>query len=189
MQSDTRASQRGHTPHEGHEHTHDEHCGHAAVPHEGHVDYLHDGHRHTPHRGHWDECPGLAATGVRSTWQGTAVNAVLEASTDFLSAQEVHAELRQRQHAVGLATVYRHLQALADAGEVDVLRTATGEATYRHCTPARHHHHLVCRVCRRTVEVEGPEVEAWAARVAAASGFRDVEHVVEILGTCPNCAK
>jgi len=39
-------------------------------------------------------------------------------------------------------------------------------------------------VCGRSVEVEGPEVEAWAERVAAAADFMDIEHTVEIFGTC-----
>ena len=62
---------------------------------------------------------------------------------------------------VGLATVYRNLQAMAADGEIDMLRTDDGEAVYRACSTG-HHHHLVCRDCGRTVEVEGPTVEAWA---------------------------
>ena len=88
---------------------------------------------------------------------------------------------------VGLATVYRTLQALADDGEVDVLRTDDGEAVYRRCCTG-HHHHLVCRACGRTVEVEGPTVERWADTVAAEHGFTDVRHTLEIVGTCADCA-
>ncbi|MBY8851156.1 TIGR03943 family protein, partial [Saccharothrix sp. MB29] len=91
--------------------------------------------------------------------------------------------VRKRGEGIGLTTVYRTLQSLADAGEVDVLRTDTGEAIYRRCS-AHHHHHLVCRGCGRTVEVEGPAVEKWADRVAAENGFVEVSHTVEIFGTC-----
>jgi len=84
--------------------------------------------------------------------------------------------------------VYRHLQSLADAGEVDVLRTDSGESVYRRCASDEHHHHLVCRACGRTVEVAGPEVEAWADRVGQEHGFADVTHTVEILGLCGQCA-
>jgi Fur family ferric uptake transcriptional regulator len=55
---------------------------------------------------------------------------------------------------------------------------------YRRCTSGAHHHHLVCRECGRTVEVEGPAVERWADAVAAQHGFRDVSHTLEIFGTC-----
>ena len=96
---------------------------------------------------------------------------------------------RPRAHKVGLATVYRALQTLADQGEVDVLRTDDGESVYRRCSTGAHHHHLVCRSCGRTVEVEGPTVERWADAVSAEHGFRDVTHTLEIFGTCSDCAR
>ena len=124
--------------------------------------------------------------GTRPTRQRRAVAAVLRSFDDFRSAQEIHELLRRGGENVGLATVYRTLQALADCGEVDTLRTEDGEAVYRRCS-ATHHHHLVCRTCGRTVEVEGPAVEAWADKVAAEHGFSDVSHTLEIFGTCPDC--
>ena len=90
---------------------------------------------------------------------------------------------------MGLMTVYRMLQSLADAGEVDAIRTDDGETVYRRCESGRHHHHLVCRSCGRTVEVQGPTVEKWADRVAAEAGFVDVTHTLEVFGTCADCAK
>jgi len=119
----------------------------------------------------------------RSTRQRNAVISLLEDVNEFRSAQELHALLRERGDGVGLTTVYRTLQALADAGEVDVMRPPGGEHLYRRCSQG-HHHHLVCRVCGRTVEVEGPAVEQWAERVAAEHGYTDVSHTVEIFGTC-----
>ncbi len=123
----------------------------------------------------------------RQTRQRTAVLAVLGEQDVFRTAQDLHALLRERGDAVGLATVYRALQALADDGLVDVLRTDVGEAAYRRCSPV-HHHHLVCRSCGTTVEVADPPVERWAERVAAEHGFADVEHQVEVFGTCRACA-
>jgi Fur family ferric uptake transcriptional regulator len=125
---------------------------------------------------------------VRATRQGAAVQAVLAGSTSFRSAQDLHAELRQRGMGVGLTTVYRHLQMLSDAGAVDVLHTPEGETVYRLCGTGEHHHHLVCRGCGLTVEIEGREVEHWARRVADAQGFVDVDHTVEVFGTCGDCA-
>jgi len=125
----------------------------------------------------------------RATRQRAAVAAVLADTEDFRSAQELHAILRDRGERVGLTTVYRTLQALADAGELDLLRSAEGETVYRRCSSEAHHHHLVCRKCGRTVEVEGPDVERWAEKVGAAHGFVDVTHTVEVFGTCPDCAR
>ncbi|TNC27596.1 Fur family transcriptional regulator [Amycolatopsis alkalitolerans] len=124
--------------------------------------------------------------GRRSTKQRAAVVELLAEVDDFRSAQELHDELRKRGDGIGLTTVYRTLQSLSEAGEVDVLRTETGEALYRRCS-AHHHHHLVCRHCGRTVEVEGPAVERWADRIASGHGFSEISHTVEIVGTCADC--
>ena len=123
---------------------------------------------------------------LRPTRQRRAVAEAMASFDDFRSAQEIHDLLGRRGEQVGLATVYRTLQRLAEAGEVDVLRTEDGEALYRRCS-GRHHHHLVCRSCGRTVEVAGPTVENWADGVAAEHGFSDVSHTLEIFGTCPDC--
>ena len=121
------------------------------------------------------------------TRQRSAVARALGVEPGFRSAQALHDAMRHAGESVGLTTVYRHLQALAEAGEVDVLRTADGEAVYRQCAAEAHHHHLVCRSCGATVEVTGAAVERWAARVAIEHGFRDVSHTVEVFGTCGAC--
>ena len=127
------------------------------------------------------------STVVRNTKQRSAVSAVLADAEGFNSAQDLHAILRERGERVGLTTVYRTLQGLADAGEIDVMRPPGGEHLYRRCSRG-HHHHLVCRSCGSTVEVLGPAVETWADKVAAEQGYIDVSHTLEIFGTCPECA-
>jgi Fur family transcriptional regulator, ferric uptake regulator len=124
----------------------------------------------------------------RTTRQGAAVEGLLVDSEGFRSAQDLHAELRRRGDGIGLTTVYRHLQTLVERGRVDMLRTEDGEALYRRCGTQHHHHHLVCRSCGRAEEVEGQAVERWALRVADEHGFTDVDHTVEVLGTCASCA-
>ena len=130
-----------------------------------------------------------ALPGLRTTRQRTAVADVLGRVDGFRSAQELHDLLRHEGASIGLTTVYRHLQALSDAGQVDVLRTDEGESVYRRCPTESHHHHLVCRSCGRSVDIEGPEVESWAAAVAAEHGFSDVTHTVEVFGTCGACSR
>jgi Fur family ferric uptake transcriptional regulator len=125
--------------------------------------------------------------GVRSTRQRAAISELLGQVDDFRSAQQLHALLRERGDRVGLATVYRALQLMADAGELDVVRTREGESTFRRCSSG-HHHHLICRSCGKAVEVEGPGVERWAQRVAEENDFVAVTHTVEIFGTCADCA-
>ncbi len=123
---------------------------------------------------------------VRATRQRAAISALLENIADFRSAQELHDELRKRGEGIGLTTVYRTLQSMAAAGQVDTLRTDTGESVYRLCSQ-HHHHHLVCRICGSTVEVDGGAAEAWADETAATHGFTDVSHTFEIFGVCGGC--
>ena len=124
----------------------------------------------------------------RSTRQFEAVRSELMRSDDFRSAQDIHAAMKANGAAAGLATVYRALQSLVDSGFADVLRRPGGEAAYRACGSA-HHHHLMCRSCGKAVEVQGPAVERWADEVATAHGFTDVSHTVELSGTCTSCQR
>lgn len=154
------------------------------------TDHSHASRRVKPRREPEATPPSVAehvTIGARPTRQRRAVVAALATVDVFRSAQEIHALLQKRREDVGLTTVYRTLQALADAGEIDVLRTPDGESVYRQCSTG-HHHHLVCRGCGLTVEIEGPTVESWAAKTARTHGFAEIEHTLEIFGTCAACA-
>ncbi|WP_025272116.1 Fur family transcriptional regulator [Haloglycomyces albus] len=125
---------------------------------------------------------------TRSTKQRAAVMELLQEEDSFRSAQDLHAILKSRGSKIGLTTVYRTLQALADADIVDVMRLPGGDYLYRRCEATEHHHHLVCRSCGAAVEVSGPTVEKWALRVAEENGFSDVGHTVELHGLCSTCS-
>ena len=131
---------------------------------------------------------GGSAGEVRNTRQRRAVARALASLEDFISTQDLHALLRERGDSVSLATTYRILQSMSELGELDVLRSDDGEAIYRRCSAEHHHHHLVCRRCGAAVELEAPAVEEWAGRTAAAHGFTEVDHTVEITGLCAACA-
>ena len=104
----------------------------------------------------------------RPTRQRAAIADALDGSPEFRSAQDIHAAMAGSGTKVGLATVYRNLQAMAAEGELDVIRTAEGEAVYRSCATTHHHHHVVCRSCGLAVEVR---------------------HTVEIDGLCAACSR
>jgi Fur family ferric uptake transcriptional regulator len=111
---------------------------------------------------------------------------ILERVGGFASAQELHQLLRRDGDSIGLTTVYRALQSLLNDRIVDVLRRDDGESIYRLCGES-HHHHLICRSCGATKEIEGSSVEKWADAVAAEHAYREVSHVVELFGLCDNC--
>lgn len=124
----------------------------------------------------------------RTTKQRLAIRALFDDESFFLTAQQVHDQLRERGDQVGLATVYRNLQTMTEDGELDAIRAEDGEMTYRRCSSA-HHHHLVCRKCGKAVEI-GPEkiLEYWARDIAAEYGFSETGHELELFGICSKCS-
>jgi Fur family transcriptional regulator, ferric uptake regulator len=127
----------------------------------------------------------LAELGVRPTRQRLIVAAELMRERDDVTAQELHARLRRRGERLGLATVYRTLSLLADAGAVDALSHQPGELCYRWCE-AGHHHHLVCSRCHRVVELECG-LDGWLERQSAEHGFVATGHRLEVAGLCASC--
>lgn len=126
----------------------------------------------------------------RRTRQRAAVAEVVAQLSEFRTAQDIHDLLQSRGDRVGLATVYRTLQALAEAGEADIVRTPEGQFAYRSCGQARHHHHhLICRSCGRTVEVEFEGLEAVINALADQHGFTAVDHDLELFGLCEACGR
>lgn len=126
--------------------------------------------------------------GTRNTPQREALLDILRHAGAFRSAQALHDEMQASGSRVGLTTVYRNLQALVDAGTVDVVSSADGESLYRLCDSERHHHHLLCRTCGSTVELENPDVESWADAAAKKHGYSAVTHTVELYGLCRGCS-
>ncbi len=125
----------------------------------------------------------------RNTRQRAEILSLLDEASDFQSAQRVHHLLRERGAKVGLTTVYRTLQILAQAEEVDTMRLPSGEQLYRRCRRPSHHHHLVCRECGNTIEIAGPTIERWADKVAEENGYTEVSHTLDIFGVCPECTR
>ena len=106
----------------------------------------------------------------RNTRQKDAVRQALGETKGFVSAQQLHLLLQNLGSSIGLATVYRALTDLTESGDADSLQSKDGSVLYRACTPA-HHHHLICRDCGKTVEIEAHQVEKWADQVAQSHGF------------------
>lgn len=125
--------------------------------------------------------------GPRMTRQRAAVVEELRAIDKFASARTVHEGLTARGESVGLTTVYRTLQSLAEVGAVDVLHSPDGETLYRDCLSGHHHHHLVCAECGRSEEIEGGPVEKWSELVAQRFGYELIGHEAEIYGVCRAC--
>ena len=122
----------------------------------------------------------------RNTPQKAAVKHALGEATGFVSAQQLHQTLKKHGSTIGLATVYRTLADLAQSGEADSLQSKDSEVLYRACTTS-HHHHLICRECGLTLEIEAQKLEKWADEVAGEHGFTNPSHNIDIFGICSKC--
>ena len=127
----------------------------------------------------------LLAVGLRPTRQRRTVVEALREREDAVTAQDLHATLRTAGEAIGLATVYRTLTALAEAGFLDTFERE-GEQAFRLCGSG-HHHHLVCEACSRVEEIDAAEVESWVEAVARRRGFTVTAHRADIFGRCGRC--
>lgn len=115
----------------------------------------------------------------------SAVIAALEDVDSFVSTRQLYARLRRSGELIGLTTVYRTLQQLAEDGAVDVIRMAErGSKYHRRRSGDRH---LACRSCWCAIEVDSAVVEVWARKVAEDNSFVDVGAMVEISGICAKC--
>ncbi len=97
--------------------------------------------------------------------------------------------IAERSSAAGIdpSTVYRTLQVLESLGFVEHVHLGHGAGSY-HVAPVRPHHHLVCEVCGRTVDVPLSELRRAVEKVTEPHGFvPDLAHFA-IVGRCAGCA-
>ncbi|WP_300765899.1 Fur family transcriptional regulator [uncultured Bifidobacterium sp.] len=123
---------------------------------------------------------------ARRTWQRRAVLEQLRGCDDFVSAQGLHRLLEASGTSIGLSTVYRQLNSLAEAGLADTIRLNERQM-FRVCEDgSKHHHHLVCERCGKTFEIEPPDQD-WFASVARRHDFIVTSHTMEVFGLCSEC--
>jgi Fur family ferric uptake transcriptional regulator len=129
----------------------------------------------------------LASAGLQPSRNRVTVLEELARESNDATAQELHQRLVARGRPIGLATVYRALGAMSEAGVVDALPHGTGTC-YRLCGKG-HHHHLVCDSCHRVVELPGCPAAAWIDRAADEAGFVATDHRLEVRGLCARCRR
>jgi Fe2+ or Zn2+ uptake regulation protein len=113
------------------------------------------------------------------------IKAMLE-ETGYLSPAEVYAQARIFHPGIGLVTVYRTLDLLAQIGLVRRIHTDGGCHRFASASHG-HHHHLVCRHCGETVEFEGCDLSPFLARLSHETGYLIEDHLLELLGACAAC--
>ncbi|MAP62743.1 MAG: transcriptional repressor [Microbacterium sp.] len=122
----------------------------------------------------------------RESTKRDTVRRALARTDGFVSAQQLHLQINADGDSIGLATVYRHLGALAEHGDADTISGASGQL-FRTCRrPGAHHHHLICESCGAAADIAPPD-EEWIRTAALEHGFTVSHHLIEVFGRCRRC--
>jgi Fur family ferric uptake transcriptional regulator len=131
----------------------------------------------------------LREAGFKPGGARTAVIDVLEAQSCCLTPARIHDLVRADRPGIGIASVYRALEALTELGLVHRLELGAGVAHYEPAQPSGdHHHHLVCGDCGRVEAFSDGRLEHAIAGVSQAASFEIAEHDVVLRGRCDDCA-
>ncbi|MGG6241635.1 Fur family transcriptional regulator [Nodosilinea sp. AN01ver1] len=122
---------------------------------------------------------------VRRTRSQEKVLTVLKGLGKPISAQDLYVEMRQEGNTMGLATVYRALDALKLEGAVQMRTLPSGEALYS--LPQEDRHHLTCLQCGITIAIDECPVHNLEKDLHQAHQFKIFYHTLEFFGLCPRC--
>ena len=129
--------------------------------------------------------PQLRAQGLRMTSQRMAILHVLRHSGGHLSPMQVYEKSRKDLPGITEPTVYRTLEQLSEKGFVLAAHIGNGKIVYE--LAEDNHHHLICRNCGRTIEVEHAPLGRLYRQLESSTGFKlDSSHVT-LFGLCPDC--
>lgn len=127
----------------------------------------------------------LSASGYQFTRQRAVVFEYLQGANHHPTAEEVFLAVKQQLPKISLATVYKNLEALVDAGVASKWTYANAAARYDIRTD--HHYHLRCLSCGRMWDVEPTEVSQLLAKMRPQRGFQVSDYRLELVGTCRDC--
>ena len=126
----------------------------------------------------------LDRMGLKQTQQRKIiVRAFLEVN-DHVDAEELHRRVVAEGQEIGLATVYRTLNLLREAGLVEQKSFQDGRAVFEVAHPGSHHDHLICTECGVVIEFEDPSIEAMQELIARKYGVELKSHRLDLYGTC-----
>jgi Fur family ferric uptake transcriptional regulator len=126
----------------------------------------------------------LERMGLKQTQQRKIiVQAFLEVNA-HVDADELHKRVVADGHEIGLATIYRTLNLLREAGLVEQNSFQDGRAVFEVAHPGSHHDHLICTECGLVIEFEEPSIEVMQEAIAKKYGVELKTHRLDLYGHC-----
>ncbi len=129
----------------------------------------------------------LRERGHKITPQRKVVLEVISRSCSHLTPAAVYERARRQQPGIGLVTVYRTLELLAQLGFICEVHSGDDNRRYLLRRSLGHHHHLICSGCNSVVDFTDCDLAEMERKIAERTGFRIESHLVEFTGTCRQC--
>ncbi len=127
----------------------------------------------------------LRDAGYRLTQPRLSILQVLEEGNAGLSPEEVHQRGKTTCPSLGLVTVYRTLDLLAELGLVR--RVHSEQRCHGFSSIGTDRHHLICQGCHRVTEFPCDGLDGLIRSVRQQTGYTITEHLLELSGLCPDC--
>ena len=140
----------------------------------------------------WDKLNAhLEKSQLKQTQQRKAIVEYFLQHGKHVDAEQLYVKMRHDGLHVGLATIYRTLNLLTEAGLLEQKSFADGKSQFEIQDPDNHHDHLMCLDCGRVLEFENEEIEIMKLKLARDLGFKLERHTLDLFGRCqvkPKCA-
>ena len=131
----------------------------------------------------------LRQHGYKLTPQRQAVIQTIASSQDHLTPTAIYDKVHQGHPSIGLVTIYRTLDILAELGLICRVHMESGCRSYLMRRPSEHHHHLVCSGCGQVVDFTDCDLSELEQRLSQETGFEMEGHLLEFTGLCQACQK
>jgi len=131
----------------------------------------------------------LRQRGYKLTPQRRAVLKVIATSYEHLTPAAIYERVQQEHPGIGLVTIYRTLDILAELGGICEVNVEGSSQSYLIRRSSEHHHHLICSGCNTVVDFTTRDLRELEQRLSQKTGFKIESHLLEFVGHCPDCRK
>ena len=125
---------------------------------------------------------------LRCTPQRQLILDVFLQQSGHVHIDGIHIRVRDKDPTIGIATLYRTMKLLVESGLAE-MHTFNDKTTYERLFQVRHHDHLICIACEKTVEFEHPLIEKYQLEACERHGFTLKSHRMTLFGICKECQK
>lgn len=125
---------------------------------------------------------------LKVTPKRLAILDYLAQASTFVSPEEVRQKLQGQFARIGLPTVYRNLDELAEGGVISKIIHPNRQLYYYFCPNNGHHHHFICLSCHKVEDLEICAVKGFEEEIGAKIGGKVLSHILQVNGICRACA-